>query len=617
MTMSKKTPKPTPKPKPKGSRKAATKAALKATSLQSDKAMSRPQLPKSPTGIHGFDEITGGGLPTGRTTLITGGAGCGKSVFAMEFLVKGANLYDEPGVMMSFQESEEELISNVASLGFDLKDLIRRKKLLIETVRVDNSEFETAGKYDLEGLFIRLGHDIESIGAKRVVLDSVESILANVANTPLVRSEMRRLFHWLKMQGVTAIITAEAGNEMLTREGLEEYISDCVINLDNRITDQTSSRRLRVIKYRGSAHGSNEYPFLIDVDGFSVLPVTSAYMNHPISTRRVPTGVERLDTMLGGKGYYQGSSVLVSGTAGTGKSSLASHFVDAACSRGQRAIYFTFEEASDQIIRNMASIGIDLQYWVKKGLLQFVANRPSTYDLEKHLLLMQRAITEFDPAIVTVDPVNSFLLGSNQKDVKGMLMRLVNFMKMRGITSLFTSLTGGGSPLEQTDIRISSLIDTWILVRDMDCGGERNRTLCIVKSRGMSHSNQIREFLLTNHGVDLLNVYIGPSGVLTGTARSNQEAIDMAAELLRNQEIIRSREELTGKRSIMEATIAAKRAEFEVEALASKKIMDLQQGIESVAVRQRQLMALARGEDLVSPGARPRTPTRVKPRLSS
>ena len=612
MTMSKKTPKPTPKPKPKGSRKAAakaaTKAALKATSLQSDKAKSRQQLPKTPSGILGLDEITGGGLPKGRPTLVCGGAGCGKTVLGMQFLVNGALLYNEPGVFMSFQESEQELIRNVEAFGFDLKDLIRRKKLVINSIAVERSEIEEAGKYDLEGLFIRLGHAIDSINAKRVVLDTIESLFSDLGNPPLLRAEISRLFRWLKKKGVTAIITGEPGVAMLTRQGLEEYISDCVIKLDNRITDQISERRLRVIKYRGSEHGTNEYPFLIDEGAITVLPITSATLKHLVSTHRVPTGVQRLDAMLGGKGFYQGSSVLVSGTAGTGKSSLAVHFVDAACRRGERAIYFTFEEGAEQIIRNMRSIGIDLDQWVRRGLLQFAAHRPTTYGLEKHLLMMQRSINDFDPAVVVVDPLNSFVVDGNQMDVKGMLMRLVNFMKTKGITSLFTNLTAGGGPIEQTDIRISSLIDTWILLRDIDYSGERNRTLCILKSRGMVHSNQVREFLLTDHGVQLRDVYLGPSGVLTGTARVNQEAAEKAAELIREQELKRGRELLAGKRSIVEAQIAAMRAEFKVQELASRKVTDVQEAIETLAAEQRKLMAYARGRDLRALGA----PKRLK-----
>lgn len=434
-----------------------------------------------------------------------------------------------------------------------------------------------------------------------MVLDSIESLFGALPNQSILRAEISRLFRWLKAKGVTAVITGEPGIEMLTRQGLEEYVSDCVIKLDQRIADQVASRRLRVVKYRGSDHGTNEYPFLIDEGGLIVLPITSVTLEHNVSSERVSSGVARLDAMLGGKGYYKGSSVLVSGTAGTGKSSLAAHFVDAACRRGERAIYFTFEEPAKQIMRNMRSIGIDLQHWVKKGLLEFHATRPSTHGLEKHLLLMERAMEDFKPKVVAVDPLNSFLMGGNQLEVKGMMMRLVNFMKIRGITSVFTSLTSGGAPIERTDIAISSLIDTWILLRDTDYGGERNRTLYVLKSRGMPHSNQIREFLLTDKGIKLSDVYVGAAGVLTGTARLNQEAIDAAAKLLREQEVKRGCDELEGKRRILEAQIAAMRAEFAVQELASKKVTDVQQAIEIMATKQRHQMSRARGADITPP----------------
>jgi len=589
------------KTKAKSKAKANSKAGSKAGSRLISKTKPRPQLPKTPTGIQGFDEITGGGLPTGRPTLVCGGAGCGKTVFGIAFLVNGATEFGEPGVLMSFQESSRELSSNVASFGYDLPDLIRRKKLVIDYVCVERNEIEEAGRYDLEGLFIRLGHSIESIGAKRVVLDSIESLFGALPNPLILRAEISRLFRWLKGKGVTAVITGEPGIEMLTRQGLEEYVSDCVIKLDQRIADQVASRRLRVVKYRGSDHGANEYPFLIDEGGFIVLPITSVFVVRNATSLRVSSGVARLDHMLGGKGYYKGSSVLVSGTAGTGKSSIAAHFVDAACRRGERAIYFTFEEQENQIMRNMRSIGIDLQHWVRKGLLQFHATRPSTYGLEKHLLLMERAIESFKPKVVAVDPLNSFLMGGNQVEVKGMLMRLVNFMKMKEITSVFTSLTSGGAPIERTDIAISSLIDTWILLCDIDYGGERNRTLYVLKSRGMPHSNQVREFLLTDQGVQLRDVYIGAAGVLTGTARSNQEAIDAAEKLVRGQELKRVHDELEGKRRILEAQIAAMRAEFAVQEMASKKVTGVQQAIEMMATEQRHQMSRARGADITPP----------------
>jgi circadian clock protein KaiC len=467
------------------------------------RAKPRPQLPKAPTGIQGLDEITDGGLPKGRPTLVCGGAGCGKTLLAMEFLVRGATEFNEPGVFMAFEETTADLTKNVASLGFDLKKLIASKKLLLDYVYIEPSEIKESGEYDLEGLFIRLGAAIDTIGAKRVVLDTVETLFAGLPNQLILRAELRRLFHWLKDKGVTTIITAERGDGTLTREGLEEYVSDCVIVLDHRVNEQSSARRLRVIKYRGSSHGTNEYPFLIDEDGFSVLPVTSLSLEHSANNRRISSGVAGLDTMMGGKGYYRGSSVLISGHAGTGKSSLAAHFTDAACQSGKRVLYFSYEESPSQIVRNMSSIGINLQQWVDKELLQFHSNRPSLTGLEMHLIIAIRAVKSFKPQVVILDPLSAYSLGNNQFEVHSMLMRLIDFLKTQGITALFTNLARGSDPVEQTEVAISSLIDTWLLLLNLDRDGERHRSVSILKSRGMAHSNQTREFLLTDHGVKI------------------------------------------------------------------------------------------------------------------
>ena len=556
-----------------------------------------PQLPKSLTGIQGLDEITGGGLPKGRPTLICGGAGCGKTLLAMEFLVRGATQFDEPGVFMAFEETAQDLTQNVASLGFDLKDLVARKKMLLDFVYIERSEIEESGEFDLEGLFIRLGHAIDTIGAKRVVLDTIESLFSGLPNDFILRAELRRLFRWLKDKGVTAIITGERGKETLTRQGLEEYVSDCVIMLDHRVSDQVSSRRLRVVKYRGSIHGTNEYPFLIDEGGISVLPITSLGLQQITSTKRVHTGVARLDAMLGGDGYYCGSSVLVSGTSGTGKSSLAAHFVDAACRRGERALYFAFEESPSQIMRNMRSIGIDLEEWVSKGLLQFQASRPTFTGLEMHLATMHRAVNLFKPQVVIVDPLTSFITGGNDTEVKSMLMRLVDFLKMKQITGMFTNLASNGSALEQTEVAISSLMDTWLLLRIIEIGGERNRGLYILKSRGMAHSNQIREFLLTDHGVELRDVYVGASGVLTGSARLTQEAQEKAALKIRDQEIELRRIELERKRTTLEAQISVLRAEFSVEEIASIKIIGQEKAEKALLAQERVDMGLSRKAD--------------------
>ncbi|MCL5745904.1 MAG: circadian clock protein KaiC, partial [Acidobacteria bacterium] len=465
-------------------------------------------IAKCPTGISGLDEITLGGLPRGRPTLVCGAAGCGKTLLGMEFLVRGATRFDEPGVCISFEETAGELTRNVASLGFDVDALVKSGKLAIDHVFLERSLIQETGEYDLEALFLRIADAVETVGAKRILIDSVESLFAGLSNEAILRSELRRLFRWLKERGLTAVITGERGNGTLTRHGLEEYISDCVILLDHLMADTVLTRRLRVVKYRGSTHGTNEYPFLIDQDGISILPVTSMELNHSVSLERVSTGVPALDEMFGGQGIYRGSSVLISGTAGTGKTSLSAQFVDAACARGERAILFSFEEAAGQVIRNMRSIGLDLERWIKKGLLQFHATRPTSLGLELHLVKIHKLVNDFAPAVVVVDPMNA-LVHAGGEAAGSMLLRLVDFFKGRGITALMTTLTSGGSAQERTDTEISSLIDTWLLLRDIESGGERNRGLYVLKARGLAHSNQIREFLLTSHGIEVRKAYLG------------------------------------------------------------------------------------------------------------
>jgi len=557
----------------------------------------REKLPKSLTGIQGLDEITEGGLPKGRPTLICGSAGCGKTLLAMEFLVRGATQFNEPGVFMAFEETAKDLTQNVASLGFDLDALVADKKIVLDFVYIERSEIEETGEYDLEGLFIRLGQSIDSIGAKRVVLDTIESLFAGLPNPLILRAELRRLFRWLKEKGVTAIITGERGEETLTRQGLEEYVSDCVIVLDHRVKDQTSSRRLRVVKYRGSTHGTNEYPFLIDEDGISIVPVTSLGLGHNASMDRISSGISRLDTMMGGKGFFRGSTVLISGTAGTGKSSICAHFVDAACRRGERALYFSFEESPSQIIRNMRSIGIDLEQWVKKGLLYFQATRPAFAGLEMQLTMMHKATIKFDPQVVIVDPLNGFITGDNITDVKSMLMRLVDFLQTKQISSMFTQLMSSNVAHGTSDIAISSMVDTWLVMHDIEIGGERNRCLYIIKSRGMAHSNQVRECLITDHGVELCEVYVGAGGVLTGSARIAQEAQELALTLTRKQEVERRQIEIESRRKALEAKVAALRAEFGVQEAESMKIITQEQAQASQLLTGRLEMGLSRSAD--------------------
>ena len=554
-------------------------------------------LEKTPTGIKGLDEITGGGLPQGRPPLIAGAAGSGKTLLAMEFLVHGAIDYNEPGVFMAFEETGEELTKNVKSLGFDLKKLSDEKRISLDYVYVERSEIEETGEYDLDGLFVRLGYAIDSIGAKRVVLDTIEALFAGLPNEGILRAELRRLFRWLKEKGVTTIITGERGTEMLTRHGLEEYVADCVILLDHRIVEQISTRRLRVVKYRGSSHGTNEYPFLIGDRGISVLPVTSLGLKHVASKKRIPTGIPRLDAMLAGKGYFRGSTILVSGTAGTGKSSIAATFAKSVCERGERCLYFAFEESESQIVRNMKSIGIDLQPCIDKGLLRIEAARPTMSGLETHLATIHRAVDTFKPGVVVADPITNLISVGQEHEIRSMLTRLIDFLKTEQVTTLFTSLTSGGKSQEQSEVGISSLMDTWMILRDFESDGERNRGIMILKSRGMAHSNQVREFLLTDHGIALKDVYLGPSGVLTGSARLAQETRERMAEAEAAGELERKRREIERKRVVAEAQIAALRAGMAADDEELKKLAQQEKNREKVLIEQRREMAARRGVD--------------------
>jgi circadian clock protein KaiC len=485
-----------------------------------------PALQKVPTGIKGFDEITFGGLPAGRPTLVAGSAGSGKTLFGLEFLVAGATHYNENGVFMCFEETEDDLAVNASSLGFNLRQLIKDGKLAIDFVSVQRSEIEETGEYDLEALFVRLDYAISQVGAKRVVLDTIEVLFSALEDTTLIRAELNRLFRWLKEKKVTAIITAEKGAASLTRHGLEEYVSDCVVFLDHRVDNQISTRRLRVVKYRGSAHGTNEYPFLIDQSGFSVLPATTLNLDYPTSSERISSGIDKLDEMLGGQGYYRGSCILVSGTAGTGKTSLGSSLVAASCRRGEKALMLCMEETPEQLLRNMRSIGVELNGYRESGLLKIVPSRPSLYGLERHLVSIHKYTEEFQPKVLVIDPVTSLLISGGKYDVHMMLLRLLDLLKEKHVTILLLALARGPEDIDDSDVGVSSLIDTWIKLQSVQNIGERNRTIQILKSRGMDHSNRIRELLITSKGIDLVDVYFGPNGILTGSARMMQQAQD-------------------------------------------------------------------------------------------
>jgi circadian clock protein KaiC len=541
--------------------------------------------------------VTTGGLPRGRPTLVCGAAGSGKTLFALEFLVRGATEFGEPGVLFAFEETAPEIAQNVRSLGFDLAELVERKQLKLEHIRVERSEIEEAGDYDLEGLFVRLGHAIETVGAKRVVLDTIETLFAGLSNQAILRSELRRLFRWLKDKGVTAVITGEKGDGTLTRHGLEEYVSDCVILLDHRVTEQVSTRRLRVVKYRGSIHGTNEYPFLIDEGGITVLPVTSLGLQHQSSEERVSTGVPRLDAMLGGTGYFRGSTVLVSGAAGTGKTSLAASFVATACGRGEKCLYFAFEESESQMIRNMRSIGIDLKPFVDRGLLRFRAIRSIHLGLEMHLATIYKLAREFGPRVVILDPMDSLSQAGSQRDATATIVRLIDFLKVEGVTVLLTNLLSSGAAPEATEMDVSSLVDTWVYLRDVESQGERNRILYLLKSRGMAHSNQVREFLLTDRGIELRDAYTGPQGVLTGSARLAQEAREAADSLLRQEELESKNRELDRKREALRARVAALEKEFAAEEEEMSRSLAQARRREEVLTSDRESMAQSRRAD--------------------
>ncbi|MGF9694568.1 circadian clock protein KaiC [Rhizobium sp. 0TCS1.26] len=546
---------------------------------------------KSPTGIDGFDELTLGGLPTGRPSLICGSAGCGKTLFATTFLINGIRDYDEPGVFVTFEERPVDIASNVASLGFSVDDLIADNKLLIDHIAVDPAEVAEIGDYDLEGLFLRLELAIAQVGAKRVVLDTIESLFSAFQNPAVLRAEIRRLFDWLKERELTTVITGERGDGTLTRQGLEEYVSDCVVLLDHRVHNQISTRRLRIVKYRGTAHGTNEYPFLIDKDGFSVLPVSALGLNHKVFDERIASGIDDLDAMLEGRGFHRGSSILISGVAGSGKSTIGACFVDAACCAGERAVYFSFEESAAQSVRNMRSINIDLQQHLDSGALHYVAARPTFYSLEMHLAVMLREIMRVKPSIVVLDPISAFMGSGELGEVQAMLLRMVDALKSQGITAVFTHLMHSADGATETEVGLSSLMDAWILLLNREASGEFNRELYLLKARGTAHSNQVREFVMTENGIQLLLPYVGEGRALTGSARRAQEARDRREQARRDGEIVQIREQLDNRRRQTQAQIAALQAQLEAdEAEMRRKLAFEEQDAEQFSSDRQEMM---------------------------
>lgn len=568
-------------------------AKSKAATSSNGQALSA--IEKAPTGIRGLDEITAGGLPRGRTTIFCGGPGSGKTMLGIEFLARGAAEFDEPGVLIAFEESPQEITRNVASLGFDLKDLVARKKLYLDHICIAPGEIHETGDFDLEGLFIRIQHAVETVHAKRVMLDTLEALFSSFANVRILRAELRRLFGWLKERGLTTVVTAEKGEGSLTREGLEEYVSDCVILLDHRVKDQMSVRRMRIVKYRGTHHGMDEYPFLIDQSGMSILPLSSLQLRHEASNERVSSGIAGLDEMLEGAGYYRGSSILVSGTAGAGKTTLAGAFADATCRNGERCLFIGLEESPNQVARNLRSAGLDLEKWVKKELLIHEAWRPTQFGLEMHLLRIHKLVERWKPSVVIIDPITNLLSGSTELEAKSTIMRLIDFLKTAGITAMMIDLTGHGQSLESTQIGISSLADTWILLRDVELNGERNRCFYVLKSRGMAHSNQIREFVITDKGINLVPAYIGMGGVLTGSSRLAQQARELAEARARNQEIQFKRNQAARKRLALEAQIAALQAELATQLETADTFAQQEQQRSVQAQEDQDEMAKSRG----------------------
>lgn len=555
-------------------------------------------LQKTPTGISGLDEVTGGGLPKGRPTLICGEAGSGKTMLSIEFIVRGAMQFNEPGVIMTFEERAAELAVNVASLGFDLEKMQADKKIKMDYVHISRSEISETGEYDLDGLFIRLGYAIDSIKAKRVVLDTIENLFGGLENEGILRAELRRLFTWLKDKGVTAIVTGERGEGKLTRYGLEEYVSDCVILLDHRIVNQISTRRMRVVKYRGSVHGTNEYPFLIDEEGIAVLPVTSLKLDKGITSDRVSSGIPTVDEMLGGKGFFKGSSILISGTAGTGKTSMAANFADGICKNKERCLYFAFEEPPQQIIRNMRSINLDLDKHIKSGLLRFCAARPTLYGLEMHLVAVHKEIQQFKPSVVIIDPITNFVSIGSLSEVKNMLIRLIDFLQNEQITVLFTALSLNDMINDQTDEAISSLVDSWLLIKDIESNGERNRGMYVMKSRGMRHSNQVREFVISDNGLELVDVFVGPDGILTGSAREAQVIQEETGVAIHNYALSRKDREIVRKRQVLESKIASLNSEFESVEEELNKVYEEEELRKQILSRNRETMqTIRRGSD--------------------
>ena len=465
--------------------------------------LSITKLPKSLTGIQGLDDITYGGIPQNRPTLLVGSIGTGKTIFAMEYIINGITMFNEPGVFMTFEEQTDELQINVTSMGYNLSKLIADNKIYLEHLHIDHREIQATGKYDIEGLFIRIEMAIEKVKAKRIVLDALDTLFIGL-DSQILRSEIKRLFFWLKEKKVTAIITSEVGDIFLTRLGFEEVVADCVIELNNRLNNQISTRRLRIVKYRGSYHSTNEYPFMIDHKGITIFPIISEAPQIIVSNERISSGIKQIDEMLDGRGFYVGSSILVSGSAGTGKSSIAASFIKDVCEKKGTALYCAFEEAPNQIKRNMASIGIFLEPYEKSGNLHFYYSRPTLQTLELHFIAIKKLIKQINPSVVILDPITNLMIENINSDIRTMLTRFVDYLKMEQITVLLTAtLTVSSLELIQSNEGISSMVDTCIMIQEKNIIDSRRRTLYIMKSRGICNSKKEVEFIITSEGISI------------------------------------------------------------------------------------------------------------------
>ena len=517
------------------------------------------------TGVKGLDDVLGGGIPQGHAMLLVGKPGTGKSILSMEYLLHGIELHKENGVYISFEESEKQIISNAASFGWKFEEMVKKNKLAISYIDMQPEQMRTVGDYDLSALILRVKGAIKKVNARRVVIDGINNLLSTFDDERIIRSDLLRLIREIKEVNATIFITGERGHDSWSKMGFEEYLADGLMHLDNRTDGNYQTREIQVVKCRGINHYTGKSPFIINSEGMSIRPLITADFDYKVLKSRVSTGIADIDNMLGGKGLYRGSTVYITGPSGAGKTSISSSFANGACSRGERALFLAFEESSDQIIRNMKSIGLSLDKWVNEKLLYFYTARATTNSLEGHLDNIMTMVREVEPTCVVLDPISAFRPIANENETKLMLIRLNDYLRARKITTVFTALSSDGEYSEHADVQLSSIADTWIVVRIMDYKGERNNVMQLMKSRGMSHSRQMKEMYFTGNGLKLQNVYQGPEGVLTGAARIGQEKYEKLKEARNVIEIDKNRKKIERKKSLLEASIEALKHEYEEE----------------------------------------------------